>query len=50
LAALGILLAFRGVSLDVGLTILYGFAGLLALISGTVVFILILRQPVEPGE
>ena len=50
MAALGILLALLGVSANIGLTILYGFAGLLALISGTVVFILILRQPAEPGE
>jgi hypothetical protein len=48
--ALSILLAVSGVSLNVGLTILYGFAGLLALISGSVVFFLVLRQPVEPGE
>jgi hypothetical protein len=50
MTALSILLAFGSVSLNVGLTILYGFAGLLALVSGSVVFILILRQPVEPSE
>lgn len=50
MAALSILLAFRGVSLNVGLTILFGYAGLFALISGSVVFILLLRQPAESGE
>ena len=50
MAALSILLAFRGVSLNVGLTILYGYAGLFAIISGSVVFFLTLRQPAEPGE
>ena len=50
MVALGILLALNGVSLNVGITILYGFAGLLALISGSVVFFLILRQPAESGE
>jgi hypothetical protein len=50
MAALSILLAFSKVSPNVGLTILCGFAGLLALISGSVVFFLVLRQPVEPGE
>lgn len=50
MVALGILLALNGVSLNAGITILYGFAGLLALISGSVVFFLILRQPAESGE
>jgi len=50
LAALGILLAFSRVSLNVGLTILYSFASLFALISGSVVFFLVLRQPSESGE
>jgi hypothetical protein len=50
MAALSILLAFSKVSPNVGLTILCGFAGLIALISGSVVFFLVLRQPVEPGE
>jgi hypothetical protein len=50
MAAIGILLAFSRVSLNLGLTILYCFAGFLALISGSVVFFLFLRQPAEPGE
>jgi hypothetical protein len=50
MATLGVLLALRGVSLNTGLTILYGFAGLLSLISGSVVFFLFLRQPVVAGE
>ena len=50
MTALGILLAFIRVPLDVGLTILYSFAGLLALVSGCVVFFHVLLQPVETGE
>jgi hypothetical protein len=50
MTALSILLASRGVSLNIGLTILYGFAGLFALISGSIVFFLILRQPAQEGE
>ena len=50
MAAMGILLAFSSVSLNVGLTILYGFAGLLPLIAGSVAFCLYLRQPAEPGQ
>jgi hypothetical protein len=50
MAAMGILLAFSRAELTVGFTILYGFAGLLALISGCVVFFLLLRQPAEMGE
>jgi hypothetical protein len=50
MAATGILLAFSKVSLNLGLTILYTYAGLLALISGCVVFSLVLRQPAESGE
>ncbi|MGA2217794.1 MAG: hypothetical protein ABSG51_06900 [Terracidiphilus sp.] len=50
MATMGILLAFSGVSLALGLTILYAYAGLLALISGCVVFFLVLRQPAESGE
>jgi hypothetical protein len=48
--ALGVLLAFSRVSLPIGTTILFSFAGLLALISGIVVFFLVLRQPAESGE
>ncbi|MGP8175243.1 MAG: hypothetical protein ACLP7O_11950 [Terracidiphilus sp.] len=50
MVAMGILLAFSRVSINLGLTILYGFAGLLALISGSVVFFLFLRQPAGTGE
>ncbi|HMD76038.1 MAG TPA: hypothetical protein VKG86_01555 [Terracidiphilus sp.] len=50
MAVMGILLAFNRVSLPVGLTTLYGFAGLLALLSGCVVFLLFLRQPTGTGE
>jgi hypothetical protein len=50
MVAIGILLALSRVSLNAGLTILYCFAGLLALISGSVVFLHFLRQPAESGE
>jgi len=50
MAAMGILLAFSRVSLPIGTTILFSFAGLLALISGIVVFFVVLRQPAESGE
>lgn len=50
MVVLGVLLALCGFSLNAGLAILYGFAGLLALISGSVVFFLILHQPAETGE
>ena len=50
MALTGILLALSRVSLGVGYTILYGFMGLLSLVSGCVVLLLFLRQPVESGE
>jgi hypothetical protein len=50
MAALGILLAFSRVSFAVGSTILYGFPGLLALTSGSIVFFLFLRQPPESDK
>jgi hypothetical protein len=50
MVALGILLAFSRVSINAGLTILYCYAGLLPIISGSVVFLHFLRQPVESGE
>jgi hypothetical protein len=50
MAATGIVLAFSGVSLQTGLAILFGFRGLLALISGGVVFARFIRQPMEPGK
>ena len=50
MAATGIWLAFSGVSPQMGFAILFGFQGLLALISGAVVFLRFLREPVEPGQ
>lgn len=50
MALLGILLAFSKLSIILGLTILLGFAGLLPVISGCVVFLLFLRQPTERSE
>lgn len=50
MAATGIVIAASGVSLQTGLAMLFGFQGLLALISGGVVFLRFIRQPIEPGE
>jgi hypothetical protein len=50
MAATGVFLAFAGVSLAIGFTILYGFQGLVTLVSGGVVFLRLIRQPVETGE
>ena len=50
MAATGMVIAFAGVSLQIGFAVLFGFQGLLALISGGVVFLRFIRQPVEPGE
>ena len=50
LAATGILLAFSGVSLNMGLSILFGFEGILSLVSGCVVFSILMRKPTELGE
>jgi hypothetical protein len=50
MAAAGILLAFSGVSLNMGLTILFGFTGLLSFVSGSIVFLILLRQPTATGE
>jgi hypothetical protein len=49
-AATGILVALSGVSLEMGLTILFVFAGLLSLLSGCIVFSILLRQSTEKGE
>lgn len=50
MAAAGIAIALAGVSLQIGFAVLFGFQGLLALISGAVVFLRFMRQPAEPGE
>jgi len=50
MAATGMVIAFAGVSLQIGFAVLFGFQGLLALISGAVVFLGFIRQTVEPGE
>lgn len=49
-AAAGISVALSGVSLETGFAILFGVQGLLAVISGSVVFWRFIRQPGEPGE
>jgi hypothetical protein len=50
MAAAGVLVAFSGVSLGAGFTILFGSLGLLTLVSGGVVFLRFIRQPIETGE
>jgi hypothetical protein len=50
MAATGIFLLLMGVSLEVGLTILFGAMGLLSLVSGSVVFLLFTRNQGEAGE
>ncbi len=50
MAATGILVAFSKVSLGAGFMILYGFMGVLSLISGCVVLVLFMRKPAEAGE
>jgi len=50
IAAAGFLAAFSGVQREVGFSLLFGFAGLLALLSGAVVFWRLIHQTAEPGE
>lgn len=50
MAATGVFLAFAGVSLEIGSTMLLGFQGLVTLVSGGVVFLRFIRQPMETGE
>ena len=50
MAATGAFLAFAGVSLGIGFTMLYGFQGVVTLVSGGVVFLRLIRQAVETGE
>jgi hypothetical protein len=50
MAATGIAIAFAEVPLQMGFAILFGFQGLLALISGAVVFLRFILRTAEPGE
>ena len=50
MAATGVFVAFAGVSLQIGFTMLFGFQGLVTLVSGCVVFLRFIRQPIETGE
>lgn len=50
LAAMGILLAYSGVPLNLGFAILFGFEGVLSLVSGAIVCLRFMRQPLEAGE
>ena len=49
-AAAGVLVAFAGVPPQIGFTMLFGFQGLMVLVSGGVVFLRFIRQPIETGE
>ena len=50
MAAMGMILAYTGVALDVGFAILFGFAGGLSLVAGGIVCLRFMRQPPDPGE
>jgi hypothetical protein len=49
MAVTGVFLAFCRIPLEAGFAILFGFQGLVTLISGGVVFLRFIRQPVETG-
>lgn len=50
MAAAGAFVAFAGFSLQIGFTLLFGFQGMVSLVSGGVVFLRFIRQPIETGE
>jgi hypothetical protein len=50
LSAAGILIALNAPSLEVGFAMLWGFAGLLSLLSGCVVFLRFIRHSAATGE
>jgi hypothetical protein len=50
MAVTGLVVAFSGVSLEIGFAILFGFQGLVTLIAGGLVFLRFIRQPIETGE
>ena len=50
MACTGICVAFSGQSLQVGFAILFGLVGMLALISGGVVFLRFIREPMDAGD
>ncbi|MGA7341052.1 MAG: hypothetical protein WBE72_07810 [Terracidiphilus sp.] len=49
-AAAGLLLALSSVSLQTGFSLLWGFVGILSLVSGCVALARLLRSPFESGE
>lgn len=49
-AAAGVLIGLSGTSLEIGFALLWGFAGLLSLFSGSIVLLRFIRQSSEPGE
>jgi hypothetical protein len=50
MATTGVLVAFWGVPLQTGFAIVFGFQGMVTLVSGCVVFVRFMRQPIERGE
>jgi len=50
MAAAGICIALSGASLQIGFALLFGFQGIVAFISGGVVFLRFIRGPVESAE
>jgi len=50
MAVTGVWVAFSGLPLMAGFTILFGVSGLMACISGGVVFLRFIRQPAEAGQ
>ncbi len=50
MAAAGVLIALSGVALEAGFVLLFGFQGLVTLVSGVIVFLRFIRQPIETSE
>lgn len=50
MATTGVFVAVSGVPLEIGFIILFGFQGLLTLVSGGIVFLRFLRQPIRGGR
>lgn len=50
MAAMGMILAWSGVPLEIGFAILFGFEGVVCLVSGGVVCLRFMRQPSDSGE
>ena len=50
MAATGLIAAFSGVPLEIGFAILFGLQGLVTLISGGLVFLRVIRAPIDTGN